>query len=104
MRNRSAPAIVLRSRLLLIASAVLWSTSGVLIKSPALELLPIAHRGAVLACYRALFAAAMMIPFVRLDTIRWRPMLLPMVLSFAAMNLLFVTSMTRTSAASAIFL
>ena len=95
---------MLRSRLLLISAAVLWSTSGLLIKSPALVALPLADRGLMLACYRALFAAVVMIPFVRLRAIRWRPMLLPMIASFAAMNLLFVTSMTRTSAAAAIFL
>lgn len=74
------------------------------LKSPPLERLPEFERGPVLACYRALFAAAFLAPFVSRDAIRFRPMLVPMSLSFAAMNLLFVTAMTRTTAGAAIFL
>ena len=42
--------------------------------------------------------------FVRPRHVRWRPMLVPFVITFAGMNLLFVTAMTRTTAAAAIFL
>ncbi len=93
-----------RARWLLVAAALLWSTSGAIIKSASLSSLPAIERGPILACYRALFAAAFLLPFVRLGSLRWRPMLLPMVASFAAMNLLFVTAMTKTTAAAAIFL
>lgn len=91
-------------RLLVLAAAVLWSTSGLFVKSPPLAAIPEAHRGPLLACYRALFAALFLLPFVRRRAIRWRPMLIPMVVSFTLMNALFVTAMTRTTAAAAIFL
>jgi drug/metabolite transporter (DMT)-like permease len=94
----------MRGRLLLLAAAVLWSTSGLLVKSPPLAAIAESYRGPVLACYRALFAAACLLPFLRPRHVRWRPMLVPMVLGFALMNLLFVTAMTRTTAAAAIFL
>ncbi|HUG93477.1 MAG TPA: DMT family transporter [Planctomycetaceae bacterium] len=94
----------IRPRLLLLAAALLWSTSGLFVKSPPLERLPLDDRGPVLACFRALFAAAVLLPFVRRTHVRWRPMLIPTALSFAVMNLLFVIAMTRTTAAAAIFL
>jgi drug/metabolite transporter (DMT)-like permease len=95
---------ILHARLLLVAAALLWSTSGLFVKSPPLERLPLEDRGPVLACYRTLFAALVLLPFVRRAQVRWRPMLVPTALSFALMNLLFVTAMTRTTAAAAIFL
>ena len=94
----------LRGRLLLLAAAVLWSLSGLLVKSPPLQELSVACRGPILACGRGLFAALFLLPFVRWRSVRWRPMLVPMVVAFASMNLLFVTAMTRTTAAAAIFL
>jgi DME family drug/metabolite transporter len=95
---------VQRGRILLVSAAILWSTSGLFLKSPPMEELPLDSRGPVLACYRALFAAAVLIPFVRVGSIRWKPALVPMTISFALMNLLFVTAMTRTTAAATIFL
>ena len=102
--ERAAAPSAGRGRLLLFAAATLWSTSGVFIKSAPLAALPQPQRGPLLACYRALFAAASLAPFVRRGAVRWRPMLVPLVVSFATMNLLFVTAMTRTTAAAAIFL
>lgn len=95
---------LLRGRILLVSAAIMWSTSGLVLKSPLMEELPLDSRGPVLACYRALFAAAVLIPFVRLGSIRWKPTLVPMTILFAVMNLLFVTAMTRTTAAATIFL
>jgi drug/metabolite transporter, DME family len=103
VENSNAPGLR-RARLLLVGAAVLWSTSGLFVKSPPLERLPLEDRGPVLACFRALFAAAVLAPFVKGAHVRWRPMLLPTALSFALMNVLFVTAMTRTTAAAAIFL
>lgn len=94
----------LRGRLLLFAAAVLWSLSGLLVKSPPLQELPVIYRGPILACCRGLFAAAFLLPLVQWRSVRWRPMLVPMVVAFASMNFLFVTAMTRTTAAAAIFL
>jgi drug/metabolite transporter (DMT)-like permease len=93
-----------RGRLLLVAAALLWSTSGLLVKSPPLRTLPLDDRGPLVACYRAFFATACLLPFVRWKRVRFRWGLIPMVASFAAMNAMFVMAMTRTSAAAAIFL
>lgn len=93
-----------RARLLVLLASVLWSLSGVFIKSPPFQSIPADDRGLILACYRALFAGLFLLPLVRLRHIRWRPGLIPLLVAFAAMNLLFVTAMTRTSAAAAIFL
>lgn len=95
---------VVRGRLLLILAAMLWSTSGVVLKSPPLAELPLSMRGPVLACYRAFFAFLFLVPFVPRRAVRWRPMLIPMVVFFATMNFLFITAMTYTTAAAAIFL
>jgi DME family drug/metabolite transporter len=105
MTNLSeSPSGLLRGRILVISAAIMWSTSGLFLKSPLMEELPLNSRGPVLACYRALFAAAVLIPLVRVGSIRWKPALVPMTISFAVMNLLFVTAMTRTTAAATIFL
>ena len=93
-----------RCRVMLVAAAVLWSLSGLFIKSPPLDVIPLEVRGPLLACYRALFAGAMFSLLVKRRSIRWRPGLVPMVGVFTAMNVLFVSSMTRTTSAAAIFL
>jgi len=93
-----------RSRLLLLAAALLWSIGGVLAKSPWIVEIPLAQRGAVLACYRALFAAAVLAPFVNWRRIRHHRALVPTALSYAAMNILYLSALTRTTAAAAIFL
>src|SRR5690606_7009321 len=48
--------------------------------------------------------AACVAPFVRWRKIRFHPALLGMTLSYAAMNVLYVSALTRTTAAAAIFL
>jgi drug/metabolite transporter, DME family len=58
----------------------------------------------VLSCYRALFAALALLPLVSWRQVRWRWGLLPLMLSFALMNVLYITAVTRTTAAAAIFL
>lgn len=93
-----------RARMLVLLASVLWSLSGLFIKSPPIQSIPEADRGLILACYRAFFAGLFLLPFVKVHTIRWRPALIPLLIAFASMNLLFVTAMTKTSAAAAIFL
>jgi len=94
----------LRGRLLLLLAATMWSISGVIVKSPPLQELPDAERGPIIACGRAIVAAVFLLPMVGRRSIRFRPAMLPMVVGFAAMNVLFVTAMTTTTAAAAIFL
>jgi drug/metabolite transporter, DME family len=102
--SESDKAGVARGRVLLVAAALLWSTSGLFVKSPPLAAIPQEIRGPVLACFRALAAAGVLILFIRPKHVRWRPMLVPLVISFSVMNILFVTAMTRTTAAAAVFL
>ena len=89
-----------RGRWLLVAAAVLWSTTSLFVKVEALRDIP----GPTLAALRALFAAVCLVPFVRVSSVRWRVGLLPMATAFAAMNVLFLTAMTLTTAAAAVFL
>lgn len=97
-------ATVNRYRLVLVFAAVLWSLSGLFVKSPLLRDIPLDVRGPLLACYRVLFAGLLLLPFVRRRHIRWRPGLIPLVVAFSVMNVLYVTALTRTTAAAAIFL
>ncbi|WP_298866981.1 EamA family transporter [uncultured Gimesia sp.] len=93
-----------RARMLVLLAAVLWSLSGLFVKSPPFLSIPEAHRGLILACYRVFFAGLFLLPFVKINRIRWRPGLIPLLIAFASMNLLFMFAMTKTSAAAAIFL
>jgi len=89
-------------RLAVLGAAVLWSTSGLFAKSPIFLDWPIETRGAILAFWRATFASLILLPAVRRP--RWRGLLVPLVLCFAAMNVTYLTAMTRTTAANAIWL
>ena len=93
-----------RGRLLVLAAALMWSTSGLFLKSPPLAALAGDFSGPLIACFRALIAGALLAPLVRWKRARFRPALIPMMLTFSAMNVLFITSMTLTTAAAAIFL
>lgn len=93
-----------RARLLILLASLLWSLSGLFIKSPPFLSIPEADRGLILACYRVFFAGLFLLPFVKLNQIRWRPVLIPLLVTFGLMNLSFMVAMTKTSAAAAIFL
>jgi drug/metabolite transporter (DMT)-like permease len=60
--------------------------------------------GPTMACLRALFAGLVLLPLVRPRAVRFRPAMIGMVACFAAMNACYVTSITLTTAANAIFL
>jgi drug/metabolite transporter (DMT)-like permease len=106
MPNPSAAArespTQLRARLLIVVAAVMWSTSGLFAKAPWFEDWPIEQRALLLAFWRALFAASILLPMVRRP--RWNWGLVPMVVLFAAMNYTYLSAMTRTTAANAIWL
>ncbi|MDQ3330911.1 MAG: EamA family transporter [Planctomycetota bacterium] len=93
-----------RFRLLVLAAAVLWSLSGVVLKAPAFEDLPADGRGPAIAGLRALFAALALLPMVRPRRIRWRLGLIPMAACFASMSVLFISALMTTTAAATIFL
>lgn len=86
-----------RSRLLIVAACILWSLSGLLGK---LIELP----GPTIACYRVLIAGAALLPFLKWRRVRFRPVMVAMVLCFTTMNVSYITALTLTTAANAIFL
>jgi drug/metabolite transporter (DMT)-like permease len=97
-----------RARLCIVAAAVLWSLSGafksVLTHSTPLGLHEPPLDAAQIAFYRVLFAGIVLLPTLRRIDISFRPAMIGMVLTFAAMNGLFVRALTLGTAANAIFL
>jgi drug/metabolite transporter (DMT)-like permease len=94
-------------RFLILAAAVMWSTSGFFAKSPIFtewptELAGMPVRGPLLAFWRAVFACLVLLPFVRRP--RWTPKLIPMLLAYVVMNYTFMNAMTMTTEANAIWL
>lgn len=92
----------LAGRARILAAALLWSSSGLFVKSHLFEDWPLEQRGILLAFWRALFAGLVLLPFVRRPRWNWR--IVPMTLSFTGMNICFLKSMTLTTAANAIWL
>jgi drug/metabolite transporter (DMT)-like permease len=90
------------ARLAVLAAAVLWSTSGFFAKLPLFDTWPAEIRGVQIAFWRAFFAAILILPFVRRRS--WRLAMLPMAISFGAMSGLYLTAMSLTTAANAIWL
>lgn len=89
-------------RLLVLTATLFWSASGVFAKADVFADWPADSRGTLLAFWRALFAGSLLALFVRQP--RWDLRLVPMALAFTGMNLAFLTSMTTTTAANAIWL
>ncbi len=96
LENRSV------GRLLIFIAALLWSSSGFFAKLPLFDSWPESSRGLQLAFWRALFAGLLILPAVRRPC--WRRAMVPMSLAFAAMNFLYMTAMSLTTAANAIWL
>lgn len=93
----SAPSLA-SARLLVLAAALMWSTSGFFAKAPHFAGWP----GPVLAFWRAAFACLVLWPLVRRAQWSWK--LVPMVAVFAAMNYTYLTAMVKGSPANAIWL
>ena len=91
-----------QGRLLVLLAAVMWSTSGFFAKAPLFADWPLEPRGPLLAFWRALFALLVLVPLVRQPRWTWR--IVPMVLLFAGMNFTYLSAMTQTSAANAIWM
>jgi drug/metabolite transporter (DMT)-like permease len=92
---------------LIVVAAVMWSTSGFFAKAPLFGDWPlmvdgVPTRGPLLAFWRALFAAAVLLPFVRRP--RWTIKLVPMLLAYVAMNFTFLNALTLTNEGNAIWL
>ncbi len=89
-------------RLYVVGAALLWSSSGFFAKNHIFDVWDEDVRGTLLAFWRALFAAAILLPTVRRP--RWRIGLAPLVACFAVMSISYLTAMTKTTAANAIWL
>jgi drug/metabolite transporter (DMT)-like permease len=97
-----------RARLFIVVAAVLWSLSGAF-KSVLTHPTPLGLHEPPLAApqiafYRVLFAGLVLVPTIRRVDISFRPAMLGMVITFAAMNALFMRALTLGTAANAIFL
>src|SRR5436190_4772002 len=89
---------LIKARLLVLAAAVLWSTSGFFVKAPHLT----GWTGPELAFWRGAFACVVLWPLVRRPQWSWK--LVPMTATFVAMNYTYLTAMAKGSAANAIWL
>jgi drug/metabolite transporter (DMT)-like permease len=101
------PALVpipskISGRLLVLVAALMWSSCGLFAKSPIFADWGPDVRGPMLAFWRAAFAALVLAPLIRRP--RWRPGLVPLTAAFTGMNLTYLTAMTLTTAANAIWL
>ncbi len=99
---------VAKGRWFVLAAAMLWSLSGLFVKlltrHTALGLGDPPVEGLIIAFYRTLFAGLFLSLFVRRVDVRFRPLMLLMMLSFATMNALFVSALDLGTAANAIIL
>lgn len=84
-------------RRIVLAAAVLWSFSGVVTKGLDLP-------ATAIAFYRSLFAGLTLLPLVRPRREMFRPVMIPCALTFGAMIGFYISSITLTTAANAIFL
>lgn len=103
-RTSLSPAMppAISGRWLVALAAVLWSSSGLFAKATVFADWPPETRGVLLAFWRALFAGLLLLPAVRQP--RWDRKLLPLCAAFAAMNVTYLSAMTLTTAANAIWL
>jgi len=101
--DESTPRInPLVGRWLVIAAAILWSTSGLFVKAPIFDAWSVEARGPLLAFWRAAFVVLMLTPGVRRP--RWNWYLLPLVVFFTGMNVLYLSAMALSTAANATWL
>jgi drug/metabolite transporter, DME family len=92
----------LSGRLWIVLAAVMWSLSGLFAKAPTFADWPAETRGVLLAFWRAFFAGLLLLPAVRQP--RWDVKLIPLCVAFTLMNVLYLSAMSLTSAANAIWL
>lgn len=98
----TAAADKLIGRLAMVLAAVMWSSSGLFAKAPLFDDWPPVYQGTMMAFWRSMFAALVLLPTVRRP--RWNGYLLPLTICFTAMNVTYLTAMTRSTAANAIWL
>jgi drug/metabolite transporter, DME family len=101
-RRASVGHGALGGRLLVVLAAVMWSSSGLFAKATLFETWPLEDRGVLLAFWRAAFAGVLLLPAVRRP--KWDIRLVPLCVAFATMNVTYLSAMTLTTAANAIWL
>ena len=106
MRDGRQPTSVGHSavsgRLSVALAAVMWSSSGLFAKATTFEVWPVEDRGVLLAFWRAAFAGLLLLPAVRRPKCDIK--LVPLCVAFAVMNVTYLSAMTLTTAANAIWL
>lgn len=85
-------------RMLIVCAAVMWSSSGFFVKAPLFAGWP----PLVLAFWRAAWASVVLLPLIRRPSWSWK--LVPMVITFAAMNWSYLTALSQGESANAIWL
>jgi drug/metabolite transporter (DMT)-like permease len=96
------PVSLYRGRWLVIAAAILWSTSGFFAKAPIFEGWDELSRGPLLAFWRAVFASLILVVLVRRVSWSWR--MVPMLVAFALMNWSYLSALVLCESAMAIWL
>jgi drug/metabolite transporter, DME family len=91
-----------------LAAALLWSCSGLFTRLMQIPTFLGTHDPSLspmqIAFFRAFFAGALLLPFLRRQDMRFRKPMVGMVACFAIMNVLFLSSVVLGSSANAIFL
>jgi DME family drug/metabolite transporter len=108
MQQASSELSLTQGRVCIALAAILWSLSGgftkfltgVMVQEHGFDEVSALH----IAFYRVLFAGLVLAPGLRRADLAFRPAMLIMALSFAAMNALFVSAMALGTAANAILL
>lgn len=95
----SHPAL---GRCCILLATLLWSTSGLFVKAGLFSDWPAGSRGILFSFWRALVACLLLAPAVRRPQWHWK--LAPLAISFTAMSVCLLQSMTYTTAANAIWL
>jgi len=80
----------MKGRLCVLGAVLMWSSCGLFARAPIFDDWPAMQRGVLLAFWRAAFAALVLLPTVRRP--RFRPMLVPLGLCFALMNVTYLSA------------
>ena len=110
MTDRPSPVApsLLRARIELVASAVLWSLSSIFVRllsePTSLGLHEPELSSLQKAFYRSLFAGSVMIVLLKKRDVRLKPIMVPMVVCFAVMSGLYISALSEGPAANAILL
>ena len=89
-------------RLWVLAAVLMWSSSGLFVKAGFFDDWPPSICGPLLAFWRAFFAAAVLAPMIRRP--RFNGLLVPLTICFTVMCITYLTALSRTTAANAIWL